>query len=128
MAWNYSGNPADSDLDATRFEIGDTLEDEPLLDDAEIEYLLDEENDSVLRAAARGCEHLASRFAREANVTVGSLRVQLADRSEAFRQRAIALRQKASSLTARPYSAESSERDPIFTIDKFTYNGERSIR
>ena len=33
MTWTYGGNPAASVIDAIRLEIGDTIEDEQLLQD-----------------------------------------------------------------------------------------------
>lgn len=41
MAWNYTGDPSSSDKDAYRFHIGDTIEDEPVLQDEEIQFVLD---------------------------------------------------------------------------------------
>jgi hypothetical protein len=40
MAWTYSGDPSKSPLDQYRFEIGDTLEDDKVLMDEEINYIL----------------------------------------------------------------------------------------
>lgn len=41
MTWTYSGNPGASALDEVRFLIQDTDEDNQLLSDEEIEYLID---------------------------------------------------------------------------------------
>ena len=41
MSWTYSGNPADSPIDECRFLIGDTNEDEPIMQDEEIQYIID---------------------------------------------------------------------------------------
>lgn len=38
--WTYSGDPSNSELDYCRFMIGDTNEDEQLLQDTEIEYVI----------------------------------------------------------------------------------------
>lgn len=38
MSWSYSGDPSDSPLDAVRFYLQDTSEDEPLMQNEEIEY------------------------------------------------------------------------------------------
>lgn len=40
MTWSYSGNPSASDTDKYRFLIGDTNENEPILSDQEIEYVV----------------------------------------------------------------------------------------
>lgn len=41
MSFTYSGNPADSPLDAARFLIGDTDENAPIMQDEEISYIID---------------------------------------------------------------------------------------
>lgn len=41
MAWTYSGDPKSSDKDMYRFLIGDTIATEPVLQDAEIEFVID---------------------------------------------------------------------------------------
>lgn len=41
MSWNYSGNPQDSCIDECRFILGDINQDEPIMQDEEIQYLLD---------------------------------------------------------------------------------------
>lgn len=41
MSWSYSGNPASSELDALRFMLKDTIEDAPLLQDEEIQFIID---------------------------------------------------------------------------------------
>lgn len=40
MSWSYSGNPSSSELDMYRFLISDTDEAEPVLNDAEINFIL----------------------------------------------------------------------------------------
>ena len=41
MSWSYSGNPATSDIDALRFMLKDTIEEDPILQDEEIQFILD---------------------------------------------------------------------------------------
>lgn len=41
MSWTYSGNPSTSPLDALRFMLKDTIEEDPLLQDEEIQFILD---------------------------------------------------------------------------------------
>lgn len=62
MTFSYV-NPKDRQLDAVRFEVGDTLEAQHLVEDEEILYALGLEG-TVLKAAARMCESLAARFAK----------------------------------------------------------------
>ena len=51
MSWNYSGNPASGTVDRLRFLCGDTNEAEPILQDEEIQFLIDEYglNENTLR-------------------------------------------------------------------------------
>lgn len=63
MTWSYS-DPGDNSKDAVRFLVGDTVQDDGLIEDEEINYILDEFDD-VYEAAASVAEAIASRFARE---------------------------------------------------------------
>lgn len=110
MTWTYSGNPAHSDKDAVRFEIGDTNKDDQLLSDEEIEFALSAETDTY-RAAARCCEFLARKFAREADYRLGPMSVSASQRSEAFRKLSILLRQKAGGGV--PYAGGLSKQERI---------------
>jgi hypothetical protein len=52
MTWTYSGNPSASALDEIRFLIQDTNEDDQLLSDEELLYLLDSYEDPYSAAVA----------------------------------------------------------------------------
>ena len=41
MSWSYSGDPSTTDLDEYRFAIGDTIEDMPMMQNEEIQYIID---------------------------------------------------------------------------------------
>ena len=112
MAWTYSGDPANSTLDAIRFEIGDTNTNDQLLQDAEINYTYSEEG-SVLAASARCCEVLARKFAREADQELGPIKEKLSQRSDSYAKLAETLRRKA---TQAPTDAilSSDVADAIF--------------
>lgn len=125
MTWTYTGNPTASPLDAVRLLIGDTVEAEPLLSDEEVLYFLTQAG-SVEGAAIRACEALASRFAREADIRVGELSVSLAQRAVAFERRAALIRQLIA--TGWLVFPEAKIREPLFSIDQFTLNGERSVK
>lgn len=51
MAWTYSGDPMESEIDRYRFLVGDTNALEPLLQDEEIQFILDGEEDEKARLA-----------------------------------------------------------------------------
>lgn len=87
MAWNYTGNPADSDRDGVRFLIGDTCEDDKLLQDAEIEYAISKQ--TTLELAAAYCLRvLAAKFSRMVTKKVGDIAVNCSDLAKAYSDRA----------------------------------------
>lgn len=92
--WTYSGDPSSSDRDAVRFEIGDTISDDPLLYDKEIEYAIAAEN-GTLSAAARCCEVVAAKFSRLADRSLGPMSIKHSQKAEQYRQLAKDLRSKA---------------------------------
>lgn len=63
MAFTYSGDPASSMLDYLRFILGDTNEAAPILQDAELQYIID--------TSASGTQCLALSFRAAAN-TLGA--------------------------------------------------------
>jgi len=89
--WEYSGDPATSDKDAVRFLMHDTNDEDQLMSDEEILWLVAEEG-SDWRAAARGLDVLATRFASLVDKAVGDLKLSLSQRAENFASRAADLR------------------------------------
>lgn len=101
MSWSYSKNPEASSKDAVRFEIQDTNEQAPLLQDEEIEYTITQEageepdQQGLLSAAARCCEVLGRKFAAQADVIVGSLAETYSKQAAGYFAQAKALRLRA---------------------------------
>lgn len=133
--WTYTGNPASSTKDRVRWLCGDVMPDDPQVSDEEIVASVTDEGDA-LNAAATVCEHLAARFAREAQRSVsagGGLNtsVSLSERSRAYATRAKSLRERAAVSSAGVYAggisvsdkdANASDTDlvqPAFTPDRF---------
>lgn len=85
MTWTYSGNPADSDLDAIRCLIGDTNASDQLLTDEEITYFIGKTVD-VSSAAYECARNISMRFARLADKVLGPLRIYYQDRAKTFIQ------------------------------------------
>jgi len=106
MAWSYSGNPAASDKDAVRFEIPDTDEAAQLVSDDEIAYALAEEGGTV-GAAARCCEIVARRYAQQADVATGDVKLTYSQQAKTLAVRAKELRSLANGSHA-PYSGGMS--------------------
>lgn len=97
MTWTYSGNPANSPLDAVRYQIGDTQESDPLLSNEEIQYELARSGNDVLRAAVKCCEAIAARFARLANSTIGKTSIQAEAKFKQYTQKTQELRRQVTS-------------------------------
>jgi hypothetical protein len=79
--------------------VGDTVEADPLLSDEEIAFMLSEERDPLLAAAAL-CEAISARFARMFDRADGDVRMSYSQRSKAYADRAAELRVQAGKRTA----------------------------
>ncbi len=87
MAWNYTGDPASSDRDGVRFLVGDTCEDDQLLQDKEIEYAITQQ--TTLELAAAYClRALAAKFSRNVTNKIGDVSTNCSDLAKAYSDRA----------------------------------------
>jgi len=95
--FTYSGDPSASDLDAVRFLIGDTAENDAELQDEEILYLLTTWG-GTYPAAIAACEVVSGRYADRTNYSrsVGDLSI-----SESYGASAAEYRQLANRLRAQ---------------------------
>jgi hypothetical protein len=66
MSWTYSGNPAASDLDRLRFELGDTVAATPLLANEEINFIIAQES-KWARRIARGLRSIGHKLLQQPN-------------------------------------------------------------
>ena len=102
MAWSYSGDPADSALDAIRFLIGDTDTNDQLLDNEEIQWTNNQVTGSnsattaLYEASYRCMIAIASKFSRLADQSVGDLKVDLFQKATNAREQAKLLYAQAS--------------------------------
>jgi hypothetical protein len=110
--WTYSNDPSRSDSDAVRFLVGDTIRERPLLDDREIDWILDETENTHLRAAL-ACDALRSRFLAISDYTVGSVSKKFSDVADKYKERASDLRRKAykNALVAFPAHLKSTKEE-----------------
>lgn len=74
MSWTYSGNPADSNKDAVRFLIGDTVPARKLVSDEEIAFALVESGDDVILASKKILDVLIIRYSMMGEVEIGDYR------------------------------------------------------
>ena len=123
----YSGNPADSDLDAVRFALADTNNSGSgfILTDPEIQYLLDTES-SITAAAATGARNIAAVYGSKADKSVGDLSIRYASRRDYYMKLSETLEHKTgtsgSALTGIT-GGRGSQRDPIFWLGQMRYPG-----
>lgn len=66
MSWTYSGDPSNSDLDETRFTIGDTDTDSQILTDEEVLYLFNKYEGTALlyQLFTSAASHVAKNYKR----------------------------------------------------------------
>lgn len=88
IQFTYDGDPRSSDISSVRWYVGDTDARRPLADDREIQFALDQMQGDVRQAAIIVLDALATRFAREADTTIGNISKALSKISEALHARA----------------------------------------
>ena len=97
--WSYSTDPSTSPKDEVRFLLGDTNQNDPLISDEEINYLIGKWSDPYI-CAAMGAEALSAKYASLIDRSVGSLSISYSQRSQQFADLAKRLRQQARSTAA----------------------------
>ena len=118
MTFTYTDDPANNDRDAVRLLSGDTDSSEFFLSDAEVDYAISKES-NITAAAARACEMIAAKMAREVALRAGAsgeLRLELQQIFEAYTQRAKELRREAIA-NAVPYAASISTSEKNDQLD-----------
>jgi hypothetical protein len=85
MSWTYSGDPSNSNKDAIRFKIGDTLSTDPILQDEEINYLVSQTS-SLDDAAYNACVSIVAKFSRLADKTVGKVKIMYSQRAKQYKE------------------------------------------
>lgn len=91
MSWSYYAGGGTRDW--IRFVIGDTDEDDELLQDEEIDAALSNEGNKYA-AAAICADAIAAKFAREADKTVGPLSISASQKGERYLKLADKLRKQ----------------------------------
>src|SRR5262245_32119154 len=132
MTWTYNGNPSSSTLEAVRFLIGDTNTSDQQLQDEEISWLIDQNNDDAYAAAIACCRTLAAKYARLADVRFGDAAESASQKSKAYLELASSLSAQAT-LSVSPFAGGISVADkdareadtdrvaPKFTIERFEH-------
>ena len=98
MAFTYTAGSTAA-RDRVRLEIGDTDADRILFQDAELDDFLAQEGDDIYGSAARACETLAVRYAREYTFAADGASFQKGNITQMYMQQAKRLRRRARGTT-----------------------------
>lgn len=109
MATTYSGDPSSSDLDQVRFLVGDTDVTAAKLQDAEIEFLVLEWQNTYLAAAA-AADYLSSNAAAWISYQADDNTLSLSDAQEKYARMADALRAQYSRRYRAPWYVGGMDR------------------
>ena len=136
MAWTYTADPSNSDRDAVRLAIGDTDTTDQQLQDSEIDYFLGifgtTGSGRVIPAAARACDGLAAKYARQVDTTNQGLSVDASKRYAHYTALAQSLRREGLTIAEvfsggntwadkRALDDDSSLVEPSFRIRQFDW-------
>lgn len=110
MTWSYTGNPANSDLDALRFRLGDTDPADQQFSDEELDYLLAEKS-TVPLAALEAARQLHFRYSKLVDKTVGDLKISYGQRAGRYKELISQLKRDSVWLSAMPYAGGIRESD-----------------
>lgn len=72
MSFTYTQDPTNNIVDHVRFLIGDTVREEHLIEDEEIQFALNEFGDNVNAACALICQAIAAKYAKRQDVRVSN--------------------------------------------------------
>lgn len=112
MSFTYTGDPTTSPKDEVRFLVGDVNMQDPELSDAEIIYCVCLVYGSMANAppmgnylpAAYAADNLASKYARQADKSVGDLHIAYGNRFKQFQMLAQRLRVRATNSLIPPWA------------------------
>lgn len=113
MTASYSGNPATSPVDATRFLIGDTDPCQWYLQNDEIAYVLAQYNNSPPNAAIPCVYRIIAKLTRLADESVGQVKISYSQKSKAYRVMIQDLRNQIATGDITPYAGGIAVSDVI---------------
>lgn len=118
MSWTYTnGDPAASNLNQVRFQIGDTLVNDQQLSDEEINYQLAQAGitgssatlSNTILVSVKCCRRLAALYSRQVRKQVGKFRLEAETKYQHYMDLAKVLMQESGSWT--PYAGGISVSD-----------------
>jgi len=110
-AWTY--NPmelANSTLYQTRLLIGDILQGDQQMTDAEVNYFVTQYSNVTLAAAAC-CRHLATRYARAVDIVQGNLKTNYSNKSKQYFAMSVDMEQRGYATAIGGYAGGISRED-----------------
>lgn len=141
MAFTYGGDPANSNLEAVRYLIGDTVITDVQLQDAEINFNLAEAGNNIYLAGSSAALAIASKYAKLVDKEVGDLMIDYSQRQAHYINLSRELSRQASkkstpnifagglSLSDKESNQENTDTvQPTFERDMFTNKGIGEIR
>lgn len=115
MAWTYD-DALDQPLYEVRFKIGDTDTNDQQLSDGEINYLLAQAGNNVLKAAVLSSRAIAAKYSRQVSKSIGQTSIQLQQRRDAYLSLAEDLEREQAetdSLSVTTFFASGETPDPV---------------
>ena len=97
MSFSYSGNPSESAIDECRFLLGDTDENNPIMQDEEIEYIIAQSNSDVNLLRYNLFTQAATIFARAIKRSLGPQSEDPTSRLSYFKSQAAEYKSKIAS-------------------------------
>jgi len=119
MVWSYNSELT-TDKDKVRFYIGDTDQTDQLLQDEEINSLLTKTT-NVLLAAVHAAKAIAAKFSRQADKSVGDLRISLSQKAQTYMALAADLEKRALTSSTCP-TWQEPEKEARFEIGMMESN------
>jgi len=120
MAWTYvPAQLSTSQLYQVRFLIGDTDTNDQLLQDEEINFQISQIG-SVNGAAVACCENIASKFARQADYSLGPYAIKASQKAMRYLELCDKLKRNSIACNS-PYFYDPSR--IIFDVDMMNYDG-----
>ena len=121
MTFSYTGDPSLSAKDLCRFTLGDTDPRNQILQDAEIQWALNQYTGAAMNACIRLCEMVTAKFSRQADESVGSVSVSYSQRAKSFRSLRKDLVRRLATEDMTPYCggiSVSDKKNVVMTGDR----------
>ena len=84
MSWSYSGDPSESSVDAIRYLIADTKEEDSFVQNEEIEWALSQTNQNLYAAASIVANALFAQFSALSDEEIGPLKFKYTNRAKNY--------------------------------------------